>query len=184
MNNFLIIDLECTCDSPKNLPKDEIEIIEIGAVVGSLTRAGFDFLDRKQIYVKPCIHTRLTTFCTGLTGIEQSVIDSSEGLREVVPLLENWLQKYSPVGWGSWGKFDFNQVRNEFESKGIENPLSQIDHINIKQGFARKHGHRVGLERALSIIDLEFQGRAHSGIDDAKNIGNILSYSGSVREYI
>ncbi|MFC3679105.1 exonuclease domain-containing protein [Bacterioplanoides pacificum] len=184
MNNFLIVDLECTCDSPVNFPKDEIEVIEIGAVIGSITELGFDLLSKKQIYVMPTVHTVLTEFCRDLTGITQEEVDLANVLGEALQDFDLWLREYSPVAWGSWGNFDRKQFGSECARKGLNDPLHGVSHINIKQGFARKYGHRVGLGRAVSILGLEFQGKAHSGVVDAENIARLLSSSESICSYI
>ena len=39
----------------------------------------------------------------------------------------------------------------------------------------------MGLARAVSILELKFFGRHHSGLDDSKNIAQILSVCEPVR---
>lgn len=177
-----LIDLECTCDNDDNFGSHEI--IEIGAVIGTISQESFKVIAELQVYVKPTINPTLTNFCTELTGITQSTVDSAITLDEALPVLENWLQTNNVQAWASWGKFDANQFSRECELKSLKNPMADIQHLNLKQVFARKFGHRVGLQRALDLRGLTFAGRLHSGIDDAKNIGLLVSHELLLREAV
>ena len=150
-SNILIIDLEATCDKDGLIPRHDIEIIEIGAVIGAISSTDFVALDDLQIYVKPMINPGLTTFCTELTGIQQTDVDNGVALHEAFETLGTWLDSYDIRSWGSWGKFDLTQISMEAEAKETLNPLAELQHFNLKQLFARRHKHRVGLSRAVSI---------------------------------
>lgn len=181
---ILIIDLECTCNDDPPLARDEMEIIEIGAVIGKLTTQAFEVLDAVQLYVRPVIHPELTQFCTELTGIEQNQVAGTPTLDSACDTFLEWLSKYAPDAWGSWGKFDATQFGMETGLKQLQNPLAQLSHLNIKQLFARKRGHRVGLGRAIELSGMSFQGRPHSGLDDAKNIAHLVNHDSLIREAI
>ncbi|PHS63818.1 MAG: 3'-5' exonuclease [Thalassobium sp.] len=183
-SRFLLIDLECTCNDDPPLPKGESEIIEIGAILGQLRVEGFSLIDELQLYVRPTIHPTLTPFCTTLTGIEQQTVNCAPELETSFRLLTDFLREYSPTAWGSWGKFDARQFETEAVSKSIPNPIALLPHHNIKQLFARKRGHRVGLARAVQLSGLHFQGQHHSGLDDARNIGRLIEHDDLLREAI
>lgn len=161
-----------------------MEITEIGAVIGDLSGDVFEVLDERQIYVRPQWHTKLTSFCKDLTGIQQHQVDQAPPLKEATTLLSEWMSKYEPAIWGSWGKFDQRHFDTETKLKELQPPLKSLQHINIKQLFARKRGHRVGLARAVQLSGLEFKGRLHSGLDDAKNIAQLLENDQLLREAI
>ena len=187
MNNppsLLLIDLECTCNDDPPLPKGESEIIEIGMVLGPLAPQGFTVIDELQLYVQPTIHPTLTRFCTELTGIAQETINQAPLLKAALSQLTGFLEKHSPIAWGSWGKFDARQFEVEAANKSLPNPLASMPHHNIKQLFARKRGHRVGLARAVQLSGLRFQGRHHSGLDDARNIGRLIDHDDLLREAV
>lgn len=183
-HKFVIVDLECTCDDQERIPREECEIIEIGAVAGSLLEDKFFVQETFQHYVKPQMHTNLTPFCSRLTGISQDQVDSSESLIDVLPELQAWLSDVQAGAWGSWGKFDKTQFDRELIQKGLENPWSGLKHLNVKQLFARKRKHRVGLKMALALSGMQFEGRLHSGIDDAKNIARLLNHDALMRDAI
>lgn len=161
-----------------------MEIIEIGAVVVSLTGDSFVLLAEQQIYVQPQWNKSLTSFCKNLTGIQQKQVDHSLPLEESIRLLDSWIVKNNVTAWGSWGKFDQRHFSSETKLKKLCNPLDTFLHLNIKQLFARKRGHRVGLARAVQLSGLEFQGRHHSGVDDARNIAQLLEHDGLLREAV
>jgi inhibitor of KinA sporulation pathway (predicted exonuclease) len=181
---LLLIDLECTCNDSPSLPREEVEVIEIGAVVGSLLDSGFTAIGQWQSYVKPCVHTELSPFCVKLTGITQAQVNQAPILSNALQAFDAWLAGYSFDAWGSWGKFDANQLHLETCQNKIRNPLAALPHINIKQLFARKTGHRVGLARATQLLGLNFIGQHHSGLDDARNIAQILSQATTVRHAV
>ncbi|WNZ56771.1 3'-5' exonuclease [Microbulbifer sp. MKSA007] len=171
---ILLVDLECTCDNEPPLPPEEAETIELGAIVGSLTQKSFVQLDERQLYVKPFHHRKLTLFCTELTGITQEQVDKASLLPGVLDKFKDWLSNYELAAWGSWGNFDAWQLRMETGRKEIANPLQYLPHINVKQIFADNKGHRVNLAKAIKLSGLTFSGRLHSGIDDTRNIAQLL----------
>lgn len=182
--NILLIDIECTCDDVSPPPREEMETIEIGAVMGNLSDDGFTVSDELQIYIKPEYHPVLSKFCTDLTGIEQATVDQGISTELAFTELEQWIGSHSPKAWSSWGKFDCNQLKMEADLKSIRDPLNDLKHLNMKQLFAKKRKHRVGLRKAVELSKLEFIGRHHSGIDDARNIASLLAHDTLLREAV
>lgn len=181
---LLIVDLECTCNDSPPLERSEVEIIEIGAVIGRLCENSFEIISQIQIYVRPIYHPQLTPFCINLTGIEQSLVSGASTLITACEELSNWLSNYAPDAWSSWGKFDATQFEMETGLKQLCNPLAQLKYLNIKQLFARKRGHRIGLGKAIELSGLTFLGRPHSGLDDARNIANLINHDPLLRRAI
>lgn len=182
-STVVIIDIECTCNDDPSIVREEMEIIEVGAIAGQLSQDGFELTDKCQIYVQPQIHTQLTAFCKQLTGIDQSTVDGTASLDMALTQLNDWLLFVAPAAWCSWGKFDQRQFELETELKQLPNPLAHLPYFNIKQLFARKRGHRVGLGRALMLSNMEFFGQPHSGLDDARNIARLLAQDSLLRVF-
>lgn len=178
-----LIDVECTCDVAK-FERNQHEIIEVGVVAGLLSDSTFEVIDELQLFVRPLLIPKLSEFCISLTGIEQATVDRAQPLAHALPTLERWLNHNQITMWGSWGKFDDTQFKIECKEKSLNNSLENIFHCNVKQIFARKFKHRVGLSRALQLRSLEFLGRQHSGIDDARNVGQLLTSEQILREAI
>jgi inhibitor of KinA sporulation pathway (predicted exonuclease) len=170
-----VIDLEATCDERTRIPREETEIIEIGAVLveGDTLRPVEEF----QTFVRPVIHTRLTPFCVKLTSIVQADVDSAPEIAAAISALRTFIAGRD-VLFGSWGDYDRAQLAREAIRHGLALPLGE-HHFNMKQAFnERVGGHkRRGVGQALSYVGLCFDGTAHRGIDDARNIARLLPYA-------
>ena len=94
-----VLDLECTCDEPQ-FPRNEMEIIEIGAVI---IDDNFNIIDKFDVFVKPTIHTQLSEFCTHLTSITQDQVDNGLDFEEALTALQDFFVKYNVETWYSWG---------------------------------------------------------------------------------
>lgn len=178
-NTFCLIDLEATCDEPQ-FDRDQMEIIEIGAC---LVDKDLKIISEFQTYIKPVVNPQLSAFCTQLTTITQSDVDAAPGFAEAMTALDAWLEQcassFGPVaGWGSWGAYDKKQFDRNAVLLNLPAPgISQRHHLNVKQVYADALGlkrHSPGLGKALRYENLIFVGTAHRGIDDAKNIAQLL----------
>ena len=171
---LLIIDFEATCDGHGRLPAADMEIIEIGAVLldGDDQVAG-----QFQCFVKPVLNPLLTPFCTALTGIKQSDVESAGTFPDAARALSHWLRSdvpVSPTRWASWGDYDRKQLNRDCERHQVANPLA-LPHQNVKTAFAHAHGgHGWALGDALAHVGLAFEGTLHRGLDDALNIARLV----------
>lgn len=176
--HYLVVDVEATCDKDHGIPRDRTEIIEIGAVLvdrETLTPSG-EF----QTFVRPMLHPRLTAFCTDLTSITQDDVRAAPTFRAAMDALERWLP--GPVTMASWGAYDQAQFRRQARRAQLRLPWG-VEHFNIKEAFARRMGGRpMGVGAALRRVGLSFEGTAHRGIDDARNIVRLLPFALGVGE--
>ena len=174
---LLVVDLEATCDQPQ-LFRDEMETIEFGAVL--LRMSDYTVIDKRSWFVRPQVHPALTDYCTRLTSITQSQVDSAMTFDQVSEEVLAWIAPHRErLGWGSWGNFDRHQLEKDARRLSIESPLAGIRHTNLKDVFSKKHQTgkpRPGMQRALSLCSLEIGGTHHRGIDDARNIARIVPF--------
>jgi len=178
---LLVVDLECTCDDRDALPAGAMEIIELGAVW--ITAKG-ELLDSWSRLVKPTERPQLTEFATKLTGIRQADVDLAQPLQAALEGLSHWLEATLPraSAWGSWGAFDANQLARECERKNLHNPLAVLPHRNLKGEFAKTRKiKQVGVQKALTICGMRFEGRHHRGVDDARNIARLVPHTGRTK---
>lgn len=70
--------------------------------------------------------------------------------------------------FGSWGNYDRNALMDECAYLNVEHPFRNDNHVNLKAEAVRP----LGLKRRMG---LEFEGRPHAGVDDAWNIGGVVS---------
>lgn len=169
-SKIIVVDIECTCWSPAR-PRD-MEIIEVGVCL-------FDGLtgeiDRKKSYIVRPDLLEISDFCAELTGITESRIrDEGAPLHEVI----NRMRKEYPLrnrGWASWGLSDKKHFFHECRYKNIEYPFT-YEHINIKYLLSLwlRQAKGMGLTKALQTLHMKFEGRPHSGADDAYNAARIL----------
>lgn len=172
---YIIVDFEATCCDKGSVARDEMEIIEIGAV--ALEGNGPKVLDEYQSFIRPVRNPTLTSFCKELTSISQEMVSSAREFDEVIAEFRNWIISFKTPIFCSWGNYDKNQLKQDCGFHGVEYPFSE-EHINIKQKFANNVGLRkgVGLGKALHKVNLKFLGTAHRGIDDARNMAKLSEH--------
>ncbi|MEK1907238.1 MAG: exonuclease domain-containing protein [Pseudomonas sp.] len=172
--HWLVIDLEATTEEG-GWPVEEMEIIEIGA---SLVASDGHELDHFQRFVRPLRRPCLTSFCRELTHISQAQVDAAQPLSVLWPQFERWIGGHLThlAGWGSWGDYDRRQFELEWRTHGLHSHLSDLPHINLKQRFAsaRQLQRAVGLNSALQLAGLNFQGQQHRALEDARNTARLL----------
>ncbi|XP_033107308.1 ERI1 exoribonuclease 3-like isoform X2 [Anneissia japonica] len=175
---FLVLDFEATCEDMQRIHPQEIIELPVIKVSGKTFETEAEF----HTYVQPTAHPQLSTFCTELTGITQSMVDGQPTFQESLKMLDAWMVKedllrdnnsFIFVTCGDW---DFKkQLTHQCEYTGIEFPHYCKQWINIKKAFAAATGiYPKGMPNMLNHLKLTLDGRHHSGIDDSRNIAKIL----------
>ncbi|MEL7244456.1 MAG: 3'-5' exonuclease [Cyanobacteria bacterium J06573_2] len=172
---FLIVDLEATCSNDGSVPREEMEIIEIGAIM--LNRSTWEIDSEYQRFIKPVIHPKLTKFCTELTTINQQDVETAATFPEVMIQFKKWIDTYPKNIFCSWGNYDKNQFLQDCAFHNLAYPFGS-EHRNIKKEFSSYLGtkKKFGITQALDNLGLKFEGVHHRGIDDARNIATIYQY--------
>ncbi len=109
--NYLITDLECTCTNSNEFPREEMEIIEIGAVI---LNDKLEIIDEFSKFVKPTKNPQLTDFCKDLTKIKQEYVDNADYLVKVLREFSEWALQYGEYTFTSWGAFDYKHIDFKF----------------------------------------------------------------------
>lgn len=174
MPHWLVIDLEATTEDG-GWPLAEMEIIEIGVTLVNQDGRELDHFER---FVRPLRRPLLTNFCRELTHISQVNIDNAAPLATVWPQFERWLSHHLPRvgGWASWGEYDRRQLEQEWQQQQLTSALSTLPHVNLKQRFieARKLQRPLGLNSALQLAGMQFNGQQHRALVDARNTARLL----------
>lgn len=171
--NYLIIDLEATCCDAGSVPREEMEIIEVGAVVQDAQ--SFEIRSEFQTFVRPVRNPVLTDFCKTLTSIRQDDVDSALLFPEAIAAMTSWRESFEDALFCSWGNYDRNQFRADCRFHNVPYPFPD-EHVNLKTEFSKSLRTRkpYGLGGALKKLGLTFAGTAHRGLDDARNIARVV----------
>lgn len=173
--NYLVIDLECTCDDNNSFDRSKMETIEIGAV---LINDKLELLGKFEAFVKPTINPVLTDFCKQLTTIKQSDVDNAPLIEEALRDLAAFCNEHGEYKFVSWGGFDYRQIKRETKLKGLRNVMEGAN-INYKDVYKNKTGDKAkSITGSLKGLGKEFTGTQHRGIDDALNIYEVIKILG------
>lgn len=168
-NKIVCLDLEMTCWDDGRNPRTG-EIIEIGLAKLDLSTGE---IEKSASYIVKPDNDEVSKFCTELTGHTQASVNKQG--RPLADVLETVVKNYGGrnVVYGSWGRDDV-VIRKECMAKGIEYPFKE--YINLATLFRMQHrvkDKRFGHKRAMAIAGLKWEGRHHSGVDDAKNLARL-----------
>ncbi|KAL1552940.1 ERI1 exoribonuclease 3-like isoform X1 [Salvia divinorum] len=174
---FVVIDFEATCDKER-VPYPQ-EIIEFPSVIVSSITGQLE--DSFQTYVRPSCNQHLTDFCKDLTGIQQIQVDHGVSLSEALLSHDKWLENkgiknanFAIVTWSDW---DCQvMLESECRFKQIRKPPYFNRWIDLRVPFREVFGGgRCNLKEAVEKAGLSWQGRAHCGLDDARNTACLLA---------
>ena len=171
LDRIVVVDVEATCweGAP---PADEVsEIIEVGVCL--LDVAAGERVDRESLLVRPAA-SRVSAFCTGLTGLTQGQVEAGVSFAEACSALRSRFGTRKRV-WASYGDHDRRIFEGQCGRTGVAYPFG-IGHMNVKTLFAATWGleREVGMAGALGLLGMPLEGDHHRGGDDAWNIAGIL----------
>lgn len=174
--NHIVIDLEFD-RTDKTFRKSGMptyfEIIEIGAVK---LDGSFNVADRFQSFVRPEMMLKMTGKVRELTGISFEDLTAAPVLADVLESFSEWAGENGSYDIYAWSESDELQISAETEMKGIVNPLSDAQWIDLQAEFNEKIGleRSVSLSNALSWMNIDVSGREHRASDDACNTASVL----------
>uniref|UniRef100_A0ACD5UZG7 Uncharacterized protein n=1 Tax=Avena sativa TaxID=4498 RepID=A0ACD5UZG7_AVESA len=181
---FLVVDFEATCEKDQRIYPQEI--IEFPSVLVDGATGRIESAFRR--YVRPKHHPVLTQFCRDLTGIRQEDVDGGVDLGDALLLHDAWLKAATAGTWAgakkggglavvTWGDWDCRTLlESECRFKGIAKPPYFDRWINLRVPFEAMLGGtgQTNLQEAVREAGLEWEGRLHCGLDDARNTAHLL----------
>ncbi|XP_020405282.1 uncharacterized protein [Zea mays] len=184
---FVVIDFEATCDKVNNpFPQEIIEFpsVLVNSATGKLEECF-------QTYVRPTYHQFLTDFCKELTGIQQIQVDRGVPLGEALLMHDKWLEdkgikntNFAIVTWSNWdcrimleSECRFKRIRKPpYFNRSSFCAREMLQWINLRVPFQEVYGDvRCNLKEAVQLAGLTWEGRAHCGLDDARNTARLLA---------
>ncbi|CAG8616794.1 3551_t:CDS:2, partial [Acaulospora morrowiae] len=174
---YLCFDVEATCEEGSFNYMNEI--IEFPVLL--IDSHTFDIIDVFHSYVKPSVNPVLSNFCTQLTGILQETVDASPSFPEMLCKFQEFLHRYqlfndNTCAFITDGPWDIkNFVRKQCKISNITLPsYFALPWVNIRLLFSTFYNvNKENISGMLARYGLKFEGREHSGIDDAKNLAII-----------
>ncbi|KAH9503609.1 ERI1 exoribonuclease 2 [Bulinus truncatus] len=182
---LIVLDFESTCwENDKFSPQ---EIIEFPAVLLN-TKSGL-IESEFHYYLHPTERPILSDFCKQLTGIKQDLVDNGIPLYNCLRKFTGWLNKLNKdkgitcaddktsqggdnvaafVTWSDWDLgvcLHYEAKRKQIMKPSVFNRWIDL-RVTYKNFYARKPD---GLSGALKDLGILFEGREHSGLDDARN---------------
>ena len=179
--NRIFVDLEMHPVAPEYVQERAIfkfETIEVGAV---MLDERYEEIASFCEYVKPLYSEGILPRYEELTGITTQMVAEADAFPEVLGRFTDWCgEGYTMY---SWSKADLNQIRGECRLKGIK-PDEKLTYMlrhwqDFQKEFSRLVGihHPIKLEEAVGLGGLDFDGRAHDGLVDARNTANLYRQS-------
>lgn len=173
-----VLDFESTCDKNSSLTPQEI--IEFPVVLVNATKQ--TIISKFHSYCKPIIHPILTPFCTQLTGITQSQVDSAPKFPDVLKSFNQWLeeQKIEPdeIALVTCGDWDLGTMLPQMCSLHKIKKIPTIFHqwIDLKAIFKNAYHtkKKPSFKEMMEYLVLPIKGKHHCGIDDAVNMTSII----------
>ncbi|XP_068738816.1 3'-5' exoribonuclease 1-like [Montipora capricornis] len=175
---YCVIDFQGTCEEEN--PKDYIhEIIEFPVVLVDANT--LEVVSEFHEFCKPQLKPTLSQFCQDLTGVTQEIVDKADSFPIVLSKFEQWLAdhelgtKYTfgVVTDGPWDMSRFFLIQCNLCL--IPVPKYARKWINLRKLYRNFYKTQGGtLQDMVNNLGMTFEGRPHSGMDDARNIARIL----------
>lgn len=155
------------------------ETIEIGAV---MLDDNLNEVSSFRTYVKPEHNDVIVPKISRLTGITDAMVANAPKFNEALRMFTNWcLGTGDEVTVYAWSNTDFNQIKNEiilkeYEISEVEMGILGIEWTDFQQEFDAHLGFdkQVSLKNALDMAGIDFSGREHDALDDARNTAELL----------
>ena len=156
-----------------------METIEIGAI---MLDENFQEISSFRTYVKPEYNTRVTSVVSKLTGINYNMLINAPKFNEALKMFSNWCMGVDDdIKIYAWSTNDYKQVSKEIKLKHYEISLDESrvyltewndfqEEFDVELGFDKK----VSLSLALDMAGIDFLGREHSALDDARNTAKLF----------
>ncbi|XP_030599669.1 ERI1 exoribonuclease 2 [Archocentrus centrarchus] len=190
---LIVIDFESTCWREKNNYSQEI--IEFPAVLLSTSTGEVE--SEFHAYVQPQEHPILSEFCTELTGITQTQVEAGIPLQICLSRFSRWLQNLQfEMGmvfakkdqrcsapsqklctFLTWSDWDLGVcLQYECKRKQLHKPDVLNSWIDLRSTYRLFYNRKPkGLNGALQDLGIQFSGREHSGLDDARNTAQLAA---------
>ncbi|CAH7348643.1 hypothetical protein VCHA53O466_40096 [Vibrio chagasii] len=169
---FVVVDMEMTAP-PLNVKGFKSETIEFGIVV---LDKNLSIINEFETLVKPTLNPNLSVVTSKITGISQSMIDSSDTFPTVHEKLMSFLLPYTKNGLiVQWGKGDSRQLNMDCKLHGLNSPNIRV--CNLQDVFKITGLAPSGIMKLSKVIEhlgLKVHSKSHRALSDAHDTSMVL----------
>lgn len=177
----IVVDLEMNNIKRKTPARkfSKMETIEIGAV---MLDEDFNEISSFRTYVRPEYNDHIENKIVHLTGITDEMVCGAPKFNDALRMFTHWcLGMGDEVIVYSWSNNDYIQISNEMLLKHYE--ILEEEEVILKKewsDFQNEFDLNLGFDRCLSLslaldmAGIDFSGRQHDALDDAKNTAMLL----------
>ena len=177
----IVVDLEMNEISRKYREKKafcKMEIIEIGAV---LLDENYTEIGAFKTLIKPQFNEMIEPLYTRITGITTEMVENAPFFEEGLKMFLSWCNSVNDdIQIYQWSDSDLLQIRKEMGLKDVAVSAGDARLLGEWNDFQKEYGdklmlHRqVSLKNAIMYAGLDFEGREHDVLCDARNTGTLL----------
>ncbi len=147
--------------------KCPFEIVQIGAIK---LDSNLNILDTFSTYIKSEIYKSIHPFVKKMTGITNSDLKTAPSFEEAYKNFLTFIDSKDAI-FGTWGAGDLKELYRNILYYNLSYHELPKSYINIQQHaskfFNNPVGKCIGLQNAISILNLEQDKKYHNAINDA-----------------
>ena len=174
---YVCIDLEMTefsAGQRGRVPGANGEVIQFGAV---MLDENYNMIGKFSSYVKPD-YSSVTAAIEKLTGITNRALENADGFMTVFDKFCYW-RGDGDITTFCWSKADYNQLWAELQVKGrhrMDLSFALKNFVDLQELFGKlvRTKTLVGLEAAVKLLQMEYEGQIHTAYSDSYNTARIL----------
>lgn len=178
---YIVVDLEMNPLGKEFRKEWEVcrnEIIEIGAVV---LDGQYNEIGHFMTLVKPQMNAVIEKRIERLTGITTKQIEAAPCFAEAAEMFFNWCWSIQDdIEIFQWSSSDYEQFMGEVLLKGYDLTARQLELLSGWNDFQKEYGEKLGLDNQISLKNalmyagLDFDGKEHDALYDARNTANLV----------
>ena len=178
---YIVVDLEMNNIRKKSEARKvcTMETIEIGVV---MLDDKLQEISSFRTYVKPEYNNVIVENISRLTGITNDMVANAPVFNEALRMFTNWcLGTRDDVTICAWSECDYAQITKEMILKEYEMSEKEANllgdaWLDFQQEFDSHIGfdRQLSLKMALDLAGIDFLGREHDALDDARNTAELL----------
>lgn len=177
----IVVDLEMNAIRRKSEARKiwNMETIEIGGV---MLDDNLKEIAAFRTYVKPEFNDCIERKIMRLTGITDDMVKNAPCFNEALKMFTNWcLGTNDDVTIYAWSESDYMQISKEMLLKNYHVSDREKD-LLLNEWFDFQHEYdshlgfqkQISLRMALDMAGVDFFGREHDALDDARNTAELL----------